>query len=129
VSVGDLGYVDGDSYLYIADRRTDMIVTGGENVYPAEVESALDAYPGVESSVVVGLPDEDLGQRVHAIVQVHDGVTEADLVEHMQLHLVRYKHPRSYELVSHALRDDAGKARKSDFIANALREQSTEHAS
>ncbi|MBW2499015.1 MAG: AMP-binding protein, partial [Deltaproteobacteria bacterium] len=66
-TLGDLGYVDEEGFLYLVDRRTDMIVTGGENVYPAEVEGALDAHPGVGSSCVIGLPDEDLGQRIHAI--------------------------------------------------------------
>ncbi|MGI9295199.1 MAG: AMP-binding protein, partial [Pseudomonadales bacterium] len=66
-SLGDMGYLDTDGYLYIADRRTDMIVSGGANIYPAEVEAALDEYPGIISSAVVGLPDDDLGHRVHAI--------------------------------------------------------------
>jgi acyl CoA:acetate/3-ketoacid CoA transferase alpha subunit len=68
-TLGDVGYLDREGFLYLVDRRTDMIVTGGENVYPAEVEGVLDAHPGVGSSCVIGLPDEDLGQRLHAIVQ------------------------------------------------------------
>ena len=74
-TLGDMGYVDEDGYLFLADRRVDMIISGGENVYPAEVEAALDQHPDVRSSVVIGLPDDDLGQRVHAIVDVggHDG--------------------------------------------------------
>src|SRR5581483_1919956 len=106
VSVGDLGWIDADGYLYIAERRTDLIVTGGENVYAAEVEGALDAHPGVRSSVVIGLPDDDLGQRVHALVEVDDGVTEADLRAHMADRVARYKTPRSYELLDRPLRDD-----------------------
>ena len=72
-SLGDIGYFDADGYLYLADRRTDMILVGGANVYPAEIEAALDEHPDVLSSAVVGLPDEDLGQRVHAIVQRREG--------------------------------------------------------
>jgi len=116
-SVGDLGSMDDDGYLYIADRRTDLIVTGGENVYPAEVEAALESHPGVHGCLVVGLPDDDLGQRVHAVVEVADGVTEADLRTHLDTLVVRYKTPRTYELVDQPLRDDAGKARKSAVVA------------
>ena len=67
---GDLGRLDADGYLYLADRRTDLIISGGANIYPAEIEAAIDAFPGVLASVAIGLPDEDLGQRVHAIVEV-----------------------------------------------------------
>jgi bile acid-coenzyme A ligase len=116
-SVGDLGYLDEDGYLYLIDRKTDMIVTGGANVYPAEVEAAIDAHASVRSSAVIGLPDEDLGQRVHAIVDAPAGVTEEALSEHLEEHLVRFKMPRSFEFVSEPLRDDAGKVRRS-----ALRE-------
>jgi bile acid-coenzyme A ligase len=115
-TVGDLGWLDSDGYLYVSDRRTDMLVTGGENVYPAEVEGALESHPGVISSVVIGLPDDDLGQRVHAIVQLLAGTTEDDLREHLAGQLARYKNPRSYELVDHPLRDDAGKVRKSELV-------------
>src|SRR4029453_11762340 len=71
-TVGDLGFLDADGYLYLADRRVDMIVTGGANVFPAEVESALSEHPGVSDVVVIGLPDEEWGRRVHAVVQPTD---------------------------------------------------------
>ncbi len=116
-SLGDLGYVDADGYLYLVDRRTDLIVSGGANVYPAEVEAALDVHPGVRSCAVIGLPDADLGQRVHAIVEAEPCVDEAALRAHLAEHLVRYKIPRSFEFVAHTLRDDAGKVRRA-----ALRE-------
>jgi len=112
-SIGDLGWVDADGYLYIADRRTDMIVTGGANVYPAEIEGALDAHPRVRSSAVVGLPDDDLGQRVHAIVQVDVPIAEEELRAHLAKLLDRYKIPRSFEQVDYPLRDEAGKLRRS----------------
>ena len=69
-SLGDLGSMDESGYLFLSDRRVDLIIRGGVNIYPAEVESALDAHPLVASSIVIGLPDQDLGQTVHAIVQV-----------------------------------------------------------
>lgn len=122
-TVGDLGWLDDDGYLYISDRRTDMLITGGENVYPAEVEGALESHPGVLSCVVLGLPDDDLGDRLHAIVQVAAGTTEEQLREHMSGQLARYKNPRSYELVDQPLRDDAGKVRKSELVRARLAKQ------
>ena len=115
-SLGDLGYVDEDGYLYLTDRRSDMIVTGGENVYPAEVEAALLAHPAVRSCAVIGLPDEDFGQRIHAIVEA-DAVDADALRAHLGDQLDRYKIPRSFEFVDEPLRDEAGKVRR-----GALRE-------
>jgi bile acid-coenzyme A ligase len=112
-SLGDLGWTDADGYLYISDRRVDMIVAGGANIYPAEVEAVLDAHPKVLSSVVVGLPDADLGQRVHALVQVSEPVEPDELLRFVGERLVRYKVPRSLELIEAPLRDDAGKVRRS----------------
>ena len=114
-SIGDIGWLDKDGYLYLADRRTDMILVGGANVYPAEVEAAIDEHPLVQSSCVIGIPDEDLGARVHAIVQPRDGLTQADLEAHLADRLVRYKRPRSIEFVNTPLRDDAGKVRRSQL--------------
>jgi bile acid-coenzyme A ligase len=114
---GDLGHVDQDGYLYIADRRTDMIVAGGANIFPAEVEAALEQYPDVQSSIVIGLPDADMGQRVHAIVQVpeaaRDRANDESLKAYLSDKLVRYKIPRTFEYTTEYLRDDAGKARRS----------------
>ena len=115
-TLGDLGYLDADGYLYLVDRRTDMIVSGGANVYPAEVEAALDSLPFVRSSAVIGLPDDDLGQRVHAIVDVGDEPDrefEPLVRERIELTLSRAKRPRSYEFVREPLRNDAGKVRRS----------------
>jgi bile acid-coenzyme A ligase len=115
-SLGDLGRVDAEGYLYLADRRSDMIVTGGANVYPAEVEAALDAHPAVRSCAVIGLQDDELGQRIHAIVEA-EGVSDDALRGHLADHLVRYKIPRTFEFVDAPLRDESGKLRRS-----ALRE-------
>jgi bile acid-coenzyme A ligase len=119
-TLGDMGYLDEEGYLYLVDRKTDMIVSGGANVYPAEVEAAIDSHPAVRSSAVIGLPDDDLGQRVHALVDAPGGANEGALREHLREHLVRYKIPRSFEFVGELLRDDAGKVRRS-----ALRETRT----
>jgi bile acid-coenzyme A ligase len=119
-SYGDLGRMDADGYLYLADRRTDLIISGGANIYPAEVEAAIDAWPGVLASVVIGLPHEDLGHRVHAIIEVPEGGAALDLPaleRFLEERLAAYKRPRSYEVTNDRLRDDAGKTRRS-----ALRE-------
>ena len=116
-SLGDLGYLDKDGYLYLSDRLTDMILSGGANIYPAEVEAAIDSLKGVRSSAVIGLPDEDLGNIVHAIVDIADEVvTEEELFSHLAERLVRYKIPRSIEFVSKPLRDDAGKVRRRSLL-------------
>jgi bile acid-coenzyme A ligase len=119
-SIGDMGYYDEDGYLYLVDRSTDCIVTGGANVYPAEVEAALHAHPGVRTSAVIGLPDDDLGQRVVAIVQADPGVTAAELDAHLTDLLTPYKRPREYEFTTQALRDEAGKVRRSALRAARL---------
>jgi bile acid-coenzyme A ligase len=111
-SLGDIGWFDEDGYLYLADRRTDMILVGGANVYPAEIEAALEEHPLVASSAVIGLPDDDLGNRIHAIIQPRDGLDVEDLKLHLAERLVVYKRPRSFELVNENVRDDAGKVRR-----------------
>jgi bile acid-coenzyme A ligase len=116
-TLGDLGFLDEDGFLYLTDRETDMIVSGGANVYPAEVEAAIDGFGPVRSSAVIGLPDDDLGQRVHAIVDAPEGFDDQELRAFLTDRLARYKVPRNFERVSEPLRDDAGKVRRS-----ALRE-------
>jgi bile acid-coenzyme A ligase len=115
-SLGDLGSLDADGFLYIADRRTDLILAGGANIYPAEVESALDEHPSVKSCAVIGLPDEDLGQRVHAVVEVDGDVSDDELRTFLAARLVTYKIPRSFERVDGPVRDDAGKVRRSGLV-------------
>lgn len=121
-TLGDLGSMDADGYLYIADRRTDLILQGGANIYPAEVEAALDEHPSVLSCVVIGLPDEDLGHRVHAVVQLMPGadaeVSDDDLRRFLSERVVSYKIPRSFERVTEPVRDDAGKVRRSGLVAD-----------
>jgi bile acid-coenzyme A ligase len=111
-SLGDIGWFDAEGYLYLTDRRTDMILVGGSNVYPAEIEAALEEHPAVESVAVIGLPDDDLGARIHAIVKAQGQVTADELKVHLADKLVSYKQPRSYEFVDEPVRDDAGKVRR-----------------
>ena len=112
-SLGDIGRFDADGYLYLADRRTDLILRGGANIYPAEVEAAIDEHPAVHSSAAIGLPDEDLGQRVHAIVHAHTPVTAEELSAYLASRLVNYKIPSSFEFLAEPLRGDDGKVRRS----------------
>jgi bile acid-coenzyme A ligase len=112
---GDMGYLDEDGYLYLADRRTDMILTGGVNLYPAEIEGAIEEAPGVVSAGVIGLPDPDLGSKPHVIIELHADASEPDpgeLVEFLTPRLSRHKIPHTVEFVRHPLRDDAGKIRR-----------------
>lgn len=122
--LGDVGWMDDDGYLYLADRRKDMILVGGANVYPAEVEAAINAHQGVQSSAVIGLPDEERGNHIHAIVQpATTDESETEPIDTKELRsfladrLVSYKIPRSFEYIETPLRDDAGKVRRA-----ALRE-------
>jgi bile acid-coenzyme A ligase len=121
-SLGDMGAIDADGYVYLSDRQTDMILVGGSNVYPAEVEAALDEHPRVRSCAVIGLPDDDLGSRPHAIIQTEDGapIDANELRAHLADRLVRYKIPRTFEFVDEPLRDDAGKLRRSALRAERI---------
>jgi bile acid-coenzyme A ligase len=120
-SLGDIGFLDEDGYVYVTDRDTDMILVGGENVYPAEVEAALDEHPAVRSSCVIGLPDEELGAVPHALVELAADVTDDELRDHVRARLEPIKVPRSIERVDAALRDDAGKVRRSALRAERVR--------
>jgi bile acid-coenzyme A ligase len=118
--LGDIGWIDEDGYLYLADRRSDMILVGGANIYPAEIEAVIGEHPRVRSCAVIGLPDDDLGNRVHAIVEADGPLDEQELQAFLGERLVRYKLPRTIELVDEPLRDDAGKVRRSALRAERL---------
>lgn len=119
-TLGDVGRVDEDGYLYIEDREADMILVGGSNVYPAEIEAVLLDHPAVADCCVVGLPHDDLGQVPHAIVYATGKVDEAALAEHAAQRLAPYKRLRSYEFVESELRDAAGKVRRRQLRSERL---------
>ena len=119
-SLGDVGWLDRDGFLYLGDRLTDMILSGGANVYPAEVEAALQEHPDVRSCAVIGLPDDDLGNRVHAIVEADPGLAADVVLAYLRERLVPYKLPRTVEVVDEPLRDDAGKVRRSALRTQRL---------
>lgn len=112
---GDAGYFDVDGYLYVADRVKDMIVTGGENVYSIEVERALFTHPSVREAAVIGIPSDQWGEAVHAVVVLKDGMlaTEEDLTAHCRTLIGGYKVPRSIEFRNEPLpTTPVGKVRK-----------------
>ena len=119
-SVGDMGSIDADGYVFLADRKSDMILVGGSNVYPAEVENALTEHPHVRSAVVIGLPHPDLGQVPHALVDLTAETSDEELVAHLRDRVVSYKLPRSFERVAEPLRDDAGKVRRGALQAERM---------
>lgn len=123
MSLGDVGEFDEDGYLYLHDRLTDMILVGGVNVFPAEVENTLLAHPAVLSSAVIGLPDADLGNRVHAIVETPEGSTVSadELAAFLEPRLSPHKRPKSIEVVHSPLRDETGKMRRSALRAQRLK--------
>jgi len=119
VTVGDLGWLDDEGYLFMADRRVDMIVTGAANVYPAEVESALSEHPQIRDVVVVGLRDPEWGRRVHAIVQPADLARPpdpAEVIGFARERLAPYKVPKTVEFVDSLPRSDAMKLNRSALV-------------
>ncbi len=117
---GDLGWMDEDGYLFIADRRVDMIVTGGANVFPAEVETALSEHPDVADAVVLGLPDPNWGRRVHAIVEPADPSappTAAAIRAFLRDRLASYKVPKTVEVVDVIPRSAATKVNRGQLAA------------
>lgn len=123
-TIGDFGWLDNEGYLFLADRRTDLIISGGANIYPAEIESALMEHPGVDVALVIGIPHEDLGSVPHAIVNrtaSGQSLDEATLRAFVEQRLARSKTPRSYEFTTDRLRDEAGKVRRDELRADVLR--------
>lgn len=118
-TLGDAGHLDADGYLFVGDRLDDLVVTGGVNVQPADVEAVLDAHPQVRGSVVVPAPDAERGAVVHAVVETDASVD--DLEAWVRTRLDPEKRPRSWRLVTEPLRDDTGKVRRRDWRPAAHR--------
>lgn len=120
-TVGDIGHLEDDGYLYLTDRKHFMIIRGGVNVYPQETENVLVTHPSVMDAAVIGVPDEDLGEEVKAVVQPMDGVTpgpelERELQVFCREHLATVKCPRSIDFVDELPRLPTGKLYKSELI-------------
>jgi long-chain acyl-CoA synthetase len=111
VTVGDVGYQDADGYLYLCDRKRDMIISGGVNIYPAEIESVLIQMPGVRDCAVFGIPDEEFGEQICAHVEPLGGspIDASAVRSWLGQHLARYKVPRVVEFAAALPREDSGK--------------------
>ncbi|MEV0994792.1 AMP-binding protein [Nonomuraea sp. NPDC050202] len=122
---GDIGYLDEDGYLFLCDRRTDLIVSGGVNIYPAEIEAALLEHPAVADVAVIGVPDEEWGHNVVALVQPAEGIEPgpeltAELMEHCGPRIARFKHPKVIEYREVLPRTPTGKLSRSKVRADYL---------
>lgn len=116
-TVGDVGYLDEDGYLFLCDRKTDMIISGGVNIYPAEIEGELVMHPKVADVAVFGVPDDEWGEAVKAVIQPADGVQPSDeltaeIMEFAAGRLAKFKLPRIVEYIDELPRDDNGKLYK-----------------
>jgi long-chain acyl-CoA synthetase len=114
---GDIGYLDADGYLFMSDRKIDMIISGGVNIYPAEIEATLLTHPAVQDAAVFGIPNDEFGEEVKGAVELRLGnqaspELEAELIAHCRAHLARYKAPRSIDFVAELPRHETGKLYK-----------------
>jgi long-chain acyl-CoA synthetase len=114
---GDVGHLDADGYLYITDRKKDMIISGGANIYPREVEEIICTHPAVHEVAVVGVPDEKWGESVRAVVVLRPGAraTEAEIIEHCRQHLASYKKPASVDFLPELPKNAYGKILKREL--------------
>ena len=111
ITSGDVGYIDADGYVFICDRKRDMVISGGVNIYPAEIEAALHALPGVHDCAVFGIPDAEFGEALMAVVEPQPGVTLdlASIRSQLKVSLADYKVPKHIEIQSNLPREDSGK--------------------
>jgi long-chain acyl-CoA synthetase len=111
IAPGDIGYFDADGFLYLCDRAKDMIISGGVNIYPAEIEAVLHRLPGVADCAVFGIPDDEYGETVHAVVQPQPGasLSEADVKSFLKPHLSGFKIPKTVDFSADLPREDSGK--------------------
>ena len=118
-TVGDIAYRDDEGFLYICDRKKDMVISGGMNIYPAEIEAALEHHPKILEAAVFGIPSEEWGETVHAVVVCRTGETlDPDgVIEHARAHLANYKIPRSITFVDELPKTGSGKILKRELRA------------
>lgn len=111
ISVGDIGYLDRDGFLFLCDRRNHMVISGGVNIYPAEIEAEILKIPGVADCAVFGIPDTEFGEALCAVVQAQSGarVSEGDVKSYLRDHLAKYKVPKVVEFRTELPREDSGK--------------------
>ncbi len=114
-TVGDMGYLDADGYLFLTDRKIDMIISGGANIYPAEVEAVLYRHPAVGDCTVIGVPDDEWGESVLGIVELRAPASEDELIAFCRANLAHFKCPRRVEFIDRLPRDPNGKVRKREL--------------
>ena len=121
IDIGDLGYLDDDGYLFVTGRNDDMIVSGGENIFPSEVEGVLEQHPDLEDNAVVGAPDEEFGEVLHAFVVARDGakVSPDDIKDYVKQQLARYKAPKRVTFLDALPRNSTGKVLKAELREKA----------
>jgi acyl-CoA synthetase (AMP-forming)/AMP-acid ligase II len=114
---GDMGYYDNKGYIYIVDRKKDMIISGGENIYPREVEEILYKHPAVSEVAVIGVPDDLWIERVHAVIVLKEGksASEEEIIEFCKQNMARYKAPKSVEFVNSLPKNPQGKILKREL--------------
>ena len=116
-TVGDIGYLDDDGFLFLCDRKADMIIAGGVNIYPAEIEAAILEHPQVGDVAVFGVPDDDMGEQIKAVVEPIEGVApderlRSSIMEHVHGRLAKFKWPRTLDFVEQLPREPTGKLLK-----------------
>ena len=118
-TVGDIAYRDDEGFLYICDRKKDMVISGGMNIYPAEIEAALEQHPDIYEAAVFGIPSDEWGESVHAVVVARPGsnLDEAAVIEHARDHLAGYKVPRSISWMDELPKTGSGKILKRELRA------------
>jgi long-chain acyl-CoA synthetase len=119
MTVGDMGYLDDEGYLYIVDRKTDMVISGGVNIYPAEIEEVIHEHPDVLDVAVIGVPNEEWGEELKAVVQLKPGAraTADDIIDFCRSRVADYKRPRTVDFVAEVPRNPSGKLLKREIRA------------
>ena len=120
MTVGDIGYLDAEAWLFLSDRKSNMIIAGGVNIYPQEAENVLQGHPAVADIAVVGVPDPDMGEQVKAVVQLVEGRSPSDelggeLIVYCLARLSKFKCPRSVDFVESLPRGENGKLMKREL--------------
>ncbi len=129
-TVGDLGHLDDDGYLFIADRQVFVIISGGVNIYPQEVENALTMHPKIFDVAVIGVPDTEMGQQVKAVVQLKPGIepgadVEAELIDYVGSRVAKFKVPRTVDFVDEIPRTPTGKLLKRKLVESYANQEVT----
>ena len=129
VATGDVGYLNENGYLFISDRKTDMVISGGVNIYPAEIEKVLVTLPHIVDCAVFGVPDRQFGERLVAVIQPTESVTEEEVTSQLRQRIAAYKIPRDIRFASRLPREDSGKIKKhllrDQYIADKLTQPSS----